>query len=214
MTQQIILKSRPTGIPNIGNFEIRNIEVPGIGPGQVRLIAHTFSVDPYMRGRMSDAPSYITPFEVGAPVIGGGIARVVESEAEGFCAGNYVMGFLPWQKEIVIDAAGLNLVDEKIAPLSYYLGILGMPGLTAWFGLLEIGKPKSGETVVVSGAAGAVGIVTGQIAKIKGCRVIGITGDDNKADYLLNELHFDSVINYKNNPKSGRGYRISLPIGY
>jgi NADPH-dependent curcumin reductase CurA len=213
MTQQIILKSRPTGIPNIGNFEIRNIEVPGIGPGQVRLIAHTFSVDPYMRGRMSDAPSYITPFEVGAPVIGGGIARVVESEAEGFCAGNYVMGFLPWQKEIVIDAAGLNLVDEKIAPLSYYLGILGMPGLTAWFGLLEIGKPKSGETVVVSGAAGAVGIVTGQIAKIKGCRVIGITGDDNKADYLLNELHFDSVINYKTTLNLGEAIASACPSG-
>ncbi len=213
MTQQIILSSRPTGIPDPKNFETKEVNIPGIGPGQVRLIVHTFSVDPYLRGRMSDVRSYIAPFQIGEPILSGAIARVAESRADGFVAGNYVMGLLPWQKEIVIDAAGLNLIDEKMAPLSYYLGILGMPGLTAWFGLLEIGKPKSGETVVVSGAAGAVGIVTGQIAKIQGCRVIGITGDDNKADYLLNELHFDASINYKTTTNLDEAIVSACPSG-
>ncbi|MCX6238616.1 MAG: NADP-dependent oxidoreductase [Bacteroidia bacterium] len=197
MTQQIILKSRPIGVPTPGNFETRTVEIPAITNGMVRLKAHTFSVDPYMRGRMSDAKSYIAPYSVGEPIVGGGIARVVESNADGFNVGDFVLGMIPWQEEMVVDAIGLQVIDGSIAPLSYYLGILGMPGLTAYFGLLDIGKPKRGETVVVSGAAGAVGIVVGQIAKIQGCRVIGIAGDDIKMNYLLNELHFDSVINYK-----------------
>jgi len=146
---------------------------------------------------MGEAPSYIAPFQIGEPIIGGGVALVSESKVSGIEVGNYVMGYMPWQEEIVTDAIGLMVVDKNIAPLSYYLGILGMPGLTAWFGLLDIGKPKSGETVVISGAAGAVGIVAGQIAKIHGCNVNGITGDDSKADYLIKELKFDSVINYK-----------------
>lgn len=213
MNQQIILKSRPAGIPNLENFETKEVNIPGIGPGQVRLIAHTFSVDPYLRGRMSGAPSYIPPFQINEPIIGGAIARVAESRADGYIAGNYIVGLLPWQKEMVIDAAGLTLIDENIAPLSYYLGILGMPGLTAWFGLLEIGKPKSGETVVVSGAAGAVGIVVGQIAKTQGCRVVGIAGDDKKADYLLNELHFDGVINYKTTSNLEKAIISACPSG-
>jgi NADPH:quinone reductase len=197
MTQQIILKSRPEGIPTLGNFETKTAEIPAIATGMVRLKAHTFSVDPYMRGRMSDAKSYVAPYAVGEPIMGGGVACVVESRADGFKVGDFVLGMIPWQEEMAVDASGLQLVDEKIAPLSYYLGILGMPGLTAYFGLLDIGKPQKGETVVVSGAAGAVGIVVGQIAKIKGCRIVGIAGDDAKVNYLLNELHFDSVINYK-----------------
>ena len=213
MTKQIILKLRPVGLPTPENFEIREIEIPGIADGQVRLISHLISVDPYMRGRMNDSPSYIAPFEVGSPMAGGAIARVAESRAEGFKVGSYVMGFLPWQQEIVMDAAGLNIVDETLAPLSYYLGILGMPGLTAWFGLLEIGKLKNGETVVISGAAGAVGIVAGQLAKIKGCRVVGIAGDDNKCNYLLNELKFDAVINYKTTPDLGPAIASACPTG-
>jgi len=197
MTNQIILKSRPIGIPTPGNFEKRMVEIPAITSGMVRLKAHTFSVDPYMRGRMSDAKSYIAPYSVGEPIVGGGIARVVESNADGFNVGDFVLGMIPWQEEMVVDSIGLQVINGNIAPLSYYLGILGMPGLTAYFGLLDIGKPKRGETVVVSGAAGAVGIVVGQIAKIQGCRVIGIAGNDAKVNYLLNELHFDSVINYK-----------------
>lgn len=213
MTQQIILKSRPAGIPTLDNFETRLVEIPAIATGQLRLIAHTLSVDPYMRGRMSDARSYIAPFSVGEPIMGGGVALVTESRADGFSVGDYVMGFIPWQEEMVIDASGLKVVDENIAPLSYYLGILGMPGLTAYFGLLEIGKPKNGETVVVSGAAGAVGIVAGQLAKMRGCHVVGITGDDAKVNYLQKELQFDSVINYKTTLNLDTAIALACPSG-
>jgi len=213
MTQQIILKSRPIGVPTLGNFETKTIEIPEITKGMVRLKAHTFSVDPYMRGRMNDGKSYISPFTVGEPITGGAIACVVESEADGFKVGDFVLGMLPWQEEMVIDAIGLQVVNENIAPLSYYLGILGMPGLTAYFGLLDIGKPKKGETVVVSGAAGAVGIVVGQIAKILGCRVVGIAGDDAKINYLLNELHVDSVINYKSAKNLRKSIASACPSG-
>jgi len=213
MVKQIILKSRPVGMPTPENFEIKAAEIPAIAHGMVRLVAHTFSVDPYMRGRMSAAKSYIAPFTVNEPIIGGGVARVAESLAPGFKVGDFVMGMIPWQEEMVIDASGLQVVDGQIAPLSYYLGILGMPGLTAYFGLLDIGKPKRGETVVVSGAAGAVGIVVGQLAKIQGCRVVGIAGDDAKVNYLLNELHFDSVINYKTNTNLDKAVALACPSG-
>jgi len=197
MIKQIVLKSRPVGKSTESNFETRLVEIPDVAEGEVRLVAHTFSVDPYLRGRMSDAKSYVAPFQVGEAIVSGLIAQVVESKADNLKVGDYVMERLPWQEEMVVPAKGLQVVDGKIAPLSYYLGILGMPGLTAYFGLLDIGKPQKGETVVVSGAAGAVGMVVGQIAKIMGCRVIGIAGDDDKVNYLLKELNFDSVINYK-----------------
>jgi len=200
MTNQIVLKSRPIGLPTSDNFETREVSVPELANGQVRLLPHTLSVDPYMRGRMNDGPSYVPPFQLGEPIMGGGVALVTESKASGYPVGSYVMGFLPWQQEIVIDATGLNSVDPAMAPLSYFIGILGMPGLTAYFGLKEIGKLQPGETIVISGAAGAVGIVAGQLAKIKGCRVVGITGDEKKKKYLLEELHFDGVINYKTSP--------------
>ena len=197
MKKQIVLKSRPVGKPTVSNFETRLVEIPNVAEGEVRLVVHIFSVDPYLRGRMSDAKSYIAPFQVGEPIVSGLIAQVVESKAYNLKVGDYVMERLPWQEEMVVPASGLQKIDEKIAPLSYYLGVLGMPGLTAYFGLLDIGKPQKGETVVVSGAAGAVGMVVGQIAKMMGCRVIGIAGDDAKVNYLLKELNFDSVINYK-----------------
>ena len=197
MTKQIVLKSRPFGTPTAGNFETRSIELPTVNEGEASLVAHTFSVDPYLRGRMSNAKSYIAPFQVGEPIVSGLVARVIESKADNLNVGDYVMDRLPWQEEMVVPVAGLQKVDEKLAPLSYYLGILGMPGLTAYFGLLDIGKPQKDETVVVSGAAGAVGLVVGQIAKIQGCRVVGIAGDDSKNEYLMKELNFDAVINYK-----------------
>jgi len=153
MTKQIILKSRPTGKPITDNFKTRLIEVPEVADGEVRLAAHLFSVDPYMRGRMSDAKSYVEPYQVGEAIVGGLIAKVVESKSKELKVGDYVIGSLPWQEEMVVPAKGLQLLDEKTAPLSYYLGVLGMPGLTAYFGLLDIGKPQKGETVVVSGAA-------------------------------------------------------------
>lgn len=213
MTQQIVLKSRPIGVPSLINFETRTVEIPEVTQGMVRLKAHTFSVDPYMRGRMSDAKSYVAPFTVGGPIVGGGIAQVIESKAEGFKTGDFVVGMIPWQEEMVIDAIGLQLVDENIAPLSYYLGILGMPGMTAYFGLLDIGKPKKGETVVISGAAGAVGIVVGQIAKIHGCRVIGIAGDQKKIDYLINDLGLDAAINYKSETNMAGALAAACPDG-
>ena len=213
MVKQIILKSRPVGFPTAGNFEIREIEIPELTTGQVRLIPHTISVDPYLRGRMNDGPSYVAPFQVGEPMAGGAIAMIKESRAEGYETGRYVMGFLPWQEEIVIEAKGLNVLDDSIAPLSFYLGVLGMPGLAAWFGLEEIGNLKNGETIVISGAAGAVGIVAGQLAKLRGCRVVGIAGDDAKVKYLLDELNFDAAINYKTSPDLYKAISEACPNG-
>lgn len=213
MKKQIVLKSRPVGKPAESNFENRLIELPNVAEGEVRLLAHTFSVDPYMRGRMSDAKSYVAPYQVGEAIVGGVVAKVVESRADNLKVGDYVLGMLPWQEEMVVPASGLQKVDEKIAPLSYYLGILGMPGLTAYFGLLDICKPQKGETVVVSGAAGAVGMVVGQIAKIQGCRVVGIAGDNTKVDYLLNKLNFDAVINYKTTVNLDTDLAAACPSG-
>jgi len=197
MNKQIVLKSRPVGIPVVSNFEIKEVSVPTIKEGELLLKSKVTSVDPYMRGRMSDAKSYAAPFEVGKPIAGGVVAEVVESKHPDFKVGDTVLGAFPWQEVFSANGSEATKVDGNIAPLSYYLGILGMPGLTAYFGLLDIGKPQKGETVVVSGAAGAVGIVVGQIAKIHGCRVVGIAGDQSKVDYLMNELGFDAAINYK-----------------
>lgn len=196
MNKQILLKSRPIGKPTLENFEIVDALVPLANEGELLVKAKYVSVDPYMRGRMSDAKSYVPPFEVGRAIEGGVVAEVIESHHANFKTGDMVVAPLQWQEIQAVAADKVTKLDPKVAPLSYYLGILGMPGLTAYFGLLEIGKPVAGETVVVSGAAGAVGVVVGQIAKIKGCHVIGIAGSDEKKHYLINELKFDDVINY------------------
>ncbi|TPE46041.1 NADP-dependent oxidoreductase [Pontibacter mangrovi] len=193
----ILLASRPTGTPTLDNFKFENRELPALQEGEVLLKALYVSVDPYMRGRMSDAESYVAPYAVGEPISGGVVAEVVDSKSESLPTGAIVLGRLPWQQYIVHNGNGLSKIDPGIAPLSYHLGILGMPGLTAYFGLLHIGNPKEGETVVVSGAAGAVGTVVGQIAKLKGCRVVGVAGTDDKVAYLKNDLGFDEAINYK-----------------
>jgi len=197
MNKQIVLKKRPIGVPTVSNFEVIEVSVPTIGEGELLLKPKVVSVDPYMRGRMSDAKSYVAPFEIGKPIAGGVVAEVVESKHPDFKAGDDVIGSFPWQEVFTAKGSEASKVDGSIAPFSYYLGILGMPGLTAYFGLLDIGKPQKGETLVVSGAAGAVGIVVGQIAKIHGCRVVGIAGDQSKVDYLINDLGFDAAINYK-----------------
>lgn len=196
-TEQIILKSRPRGLPTEENFRFENIQLPELKSGEVLLEANCFSVDRYMRGRMNDAKSYVPPFQIDQPIEGGVIAKVTDSKSDDFKVGDMVLARLPWRLKTVAPSKILQKVDTRQAPASYYLGILGMPGLTAYFGLLDIGKPKAGETVVVSGAAGAVGIVAGQIAKIKGCRVIGIAGSDNKIKSLKEEFGFDEGINYK-----------------
>ena len=195
MNRQIILKSRPKGLPTQVNFEISEIQVPSLNDGELLVKAKFISVDPYMRSRMSDAKSYVPSFEVGKPFDGGVVAEVIESLHPGFIAGDAILGHLQWQEIQTVKAESVTKLDKKV-PLSYYLGILGMPGLTAYFGLNEIGKPVAGETVVVSGAAGAVGMVVCQIARLKGCRVVGIAGSDEKNAYLKNVLKVDEVINY------------------
>lgn len=196
-TKQIVLASRPKGIPTLENFNTKDFELAEIKDNEVLLEALYFSVDPYMRGRMNDAKSYAPPFEIGKPIAGGVIAKVIKSNSVNFKENDIVTGNLPWQQQCIATETSLLKIDTSIAPASYYLGILGMPGLTAYFGLMHIGKPKTGETVVVSGAAGAVGIVVGQIAKLQGCRVVGIAGTDEKVKLLKEEFGFDEVINYK-----------------
>ena len=196
-TKQIVLSSRPKGKPVMANFETKNIDLPELADKEIVLEAMYFSVDPYMRGRMNDAKSYAPPFELGKPITGGVIAKVIKSNATNFKENDLVTGNLPWQQHCIATENSVVKIDTTIAPASYYLGVLGMPGLTAYFGLTHIGKPKNGETVVVSGAAGAVGLVAGQIAKMHGCRVIGIAGTDEKVKLLKEEFGFDEVINYK-----------------
>ena len=182
-------------MPSASNFDLAETAAPSPKEGELLLKALYISVDPYMRSRMSDAKSYVPPFEVGKPMDGGVVAEVIESRHPDFISGDAVLGHLQWQEIQTVNAQQVTKLD-KAAPLSYYLGILGMPGLTAYFGLNEIGKPVVGETVVVSGAAGAVGMVVCQIAKLKGCRVVGIAGSDEKNAYLKDILKVDEVINY------------------
>lgn len=193
----IQLKSRPEGKPTLSNFEfVEEDKTSTITEGEILLEAAYVSVDPYLRGRMSDAKSYIPPFKLNEPIHSGVVAKVLESKNEKFQVGDYVSGMLNWSTQQVSNGEGLNKVDPEKAPLSTYLGVLGMTGLTAYLGLTEIGKPKKGETIVVSGAAGAVGSVVGQIAKTLGLRVIGIAGTDEKIEMLKSKFGFDEGINY------------------
>jgi len=195
--KQIILASRPAGSPALDNFATLDTEVPQPKDGEVLVRSRYLSVDPYMRGRMSDRKSYVAPFAVNEVMNGGVVGEVVESRSPAFVPGDIVTGQLGWQLYSVARAEELRKVDPNFAPVTTALGVLGMPGLTAYFGLMDIGKPAEGETVVVSGAAGAVGMTVCQIAKIKGCRVVGIAGSDEKNEYLEHELWVDSTINYK-----------------
>ncbi len=212
-TRTILLNERPQGLPADTTFKFTEEELPELQDGQVLLKALYISVDPYMRGRMSDAKSYVPPYKLNEPIAGGIIAEVTESRNAKLPQGSVVLGNLPWQTYSISDGKGLTMIDPKIAPLSYYLGILGMPGITAYCGLLFIGDPKPGETVVVSGAAGAVGSVVGQIAKLKGCRVIGIAGSDDKVAYLKQELGFDDAINYKSTSDMRSALKAACPDG-
>jgi NADPH:quinone reductase len=194
---RILLKERPQGLPNEQTFEFEKLELSELQEGEVRLKALYISVDPYMRGRMSEQKSYVAPFQVGQPISGGVVAEVTASNSERLNVGDFVLGELPWQTEQVAKDRYLQKLDPGLAPLPTYLGLLGMPGLTAYFGLLDIGQPKEGETVVVSGGAGAVGMTVGQLAIIKGARAVGIAGTEEKCRYLVEELGFDAAINYK-----------------
>ncbi|MEC1404600.1 NADP-dependent oxidoreductase [Bacillus subtilis] len=194
--QQIQLARRPQGVPVHEDFRFETIPVPEPNQGEVLVKTLYVSVDPYMRGRMQDTKSYVEPFTLDEALSGGVIAEVV-SDGNHLKKGDIVIGNLSWQEFSAVSESALRKIDTSIAPATAYLGILGMTGLTAYFGLLDIGRPKEGETVVVSGAAGAVGSTVGQIAKIKGARVVGIAGSDEKIDYLKQQLQFDEAINYK-----------------
>ncbi|MBV9495394.1 MAG: NADP-dependent oxidoreductase [Acidobacteria bacterium] len=197
VNRQILLKSRPEGAPNANHFELVQRDLPTIIGGQMLRRTLWLSVDPYMRARMSTAKSYLPPANVGEPMPGGTVSQVVASNDPSFAAGDIVLGYDGWQEYAVGDGKGLRKIDPSKAPLSWHLGILGMPGLTAYVGLLDIGQPKAGETVVISSAAGAVGSIAGQIAKLHGCRVIGIAGTVDKCAYVMGDLGFDDCINYR-----------------
>jgi len=198
MNKQVLLAARPVGLPKESDFQLVESPLALPGPSQFLVRSLLLSVDPYMRPMMvAERKSYRPPAELGQVMIGGAVAEVVESQHPGFARGDIVVGMFGWQQYAISDGTGVRKVDPSLAPISTALGVLGMPGLSAYFGLLEIGKPQAGETVVVSGAAGAVGSLAGQIAKIQGCRVIGVAGSDEKVRWLTEELGFDAAFNYR-----------------
>ena len=205
--QQIHLVSRPNGEASVDNFKQVEAEVPELKDGQVLVRHHFMSLDPYMRGRMNDAKSYAVPQPLNAVMQGGTVGEVVASKHTGFRVGDKVVGFGGWQQFSVVDASvpgTLRKVDTAHIPLSAYLGAVGMPGVTAWYGLTQICKPAAGKTIAVSAASGAVGSAVGQLAKARGCRVVGIAGGAEKCGYVARELGFDACIDYKahGDPKS------------
>ncbi|MEN9418738.1 MAG: hypothetical protein RI988_2358 [Pseudomonadota bacterium] len=200
LNHQILLASRPAGEPTSDNFRLVQAELPPLPDGHVLVRHHYLSLDPYMRGRMNEGKSYAQPQPLGAVMIGGTVGEVLESRHPGFAVGDDVVGMGGWQTHAVVDASQpglLRKVDTTHIPLSAYLGAVGMPGVTAWMGLTQIIEPRAGETVVVSAASGAVGGAVGQLAKARGCRVVGIAGGPDKCDYTVRELGFDACIDYK-----------------
>ena len=211
--RRILLASRPVGWPEPAHFNLVTEAIPEPGPKEVLVRALWLSVDPYMRGRMSAAKSYAKPVEIGEVMTGGMVGQVAKSNHPGFRLGDIVEGSMGWQDYAAVDGAILRKIDPKLAPIQTGLGVLGMPGMTAYFALLEVCQPKAGDTVVVSGAAGAVGQIVGQIAKINGCRVVGIAGGDDKLAYIQRELGFDATINYKSSNDLSAAVRQACPNG-
>ena len=195
--RQILLKSRPAGRPSPANFELVDRALPDAREGEVLRRTMFLSLDPYMRGRMSDAPSYAQPVPLGGVMCGHTVSEVIESRNPKFGKGDIVAGYDGWQEYAVSTGADLRKLDTADVPVTTAIGVLGMPGMTAWFGLADIGRPIAGETVVVSAAAGAVGSAAGQLAKIRGCRVVGVAGSDAKCRYVVEELGFDQCVDYK-----------------
>ena len=197
---QCLLASRPQAEASAANFGFATVDTPALQDGQVLVRHHYLSLDPYMRGRMNDSKSYADPHPLGTPMIGGTAGEVVESKHPKFAVGDKVVGMGGWQQASVVDAnvlGALRKVDTTHIPLSHYLGAVGMPGVTAWYGLVKICAPKAGETVVVTAASGAVGSAVGVLAKARGCRVVGIAGGQDKCDYVVNDLGFDACVDYK-----------------
>jgi NADPH-dependent curcumin reductase CurA len=196
-SRHVLLSARPSGAPKPSDFRLEEITVPDPGPGEVLVRNIYMSVDPYMRGRMNDRKSYAPSWQLGRPADGRAIGEVLQSRNDRFKPGDCVASMLGWREHFVSSGEGLRVVDRSVAPLSAYLGVLGMPGFTGWYGLKEIGRPKAGETLVVSGAAGAVGSLVVQLGKIWGCRVVGTAGTDAKCAWLAKELGADAAINYR-----------------
>ncbi len=195
--KQVLLASRPQGTVEESHFRIVESDIPKAGDNEFVVRNHYLSLDPYMRGRMDNEKSYAAKAEVGAVMVGTAVGEVIESKHEKFNPGEFVETRTGWQEYGVSNGGGVRKLDPNYVPLSAYLGVVGMPGVTAWIGLNEHGKPKAGETVVVSAASGAVGSAVGQLAKLKGCRAVGIAGGKAKCDYVVNELGFDACIDYK-----------------
>lgn len=195
--RQLVLAARPKGAPTKDTLTLKQTAVPTVGAGQMLLRTHYLSLDPYMRGRMSDAPSYAAPVEIGDVMIGGTVAQVVTSDIDGFAQGDFVLSFNGWQDYAVSDGTGVTNLGQTPDHPSWALGILGMPGFTAWAGLTQIGAPRPGETIVVAAATGPVGATVGQIGKILGCRIVGIAGGPEKCAYAVDTLGFDACIDHK-----------------
>jgi NADPH-dependent curcumin reductase CurA len=217
--QQILLDNRPQGEAVASNFKLVATDTPALQEGQVLVRNHYLSLDPYMRGRMNDAKSYAQPQPLGEVMQGGTAGEVVESRSPKFAVGDKVVGFGGWQEYTVVDASqpgSLKKVDTTHVPLSHYLGAVGMPGVTAWYGLVKIIAPKEGDTVVVSAATGAVGSAFAALAKARGCRVVGIAGGPEKCQYAVDELHFDACIDYKEHSDGkamGKALKDACPKG-
>ena len=195
--QKIVLASRPQGHVTPDNFRLEQATVAALTEGQVLVRNHYLSLDPYMRGRMEESKSYAAPQPIGDVMIGGTVGEVVDSKHAQFAVGDKVVGMGGWAEMSVADGRELRKVDTTHIPLSAYLGAVGMPGMTAWYGFNHIMQPKAGETIVVSAASGAVGSVVGQLAKLRGCRAVGIAGGAEKCAYVVNELGFDACVDYK-----------------
>jgi len=195
--RKVLLASRPQGAVTEQNFRIVDAPMPQPAEGEVLVRNEWLSLDPYMRGRMSDAKSYVPPAQLDEVMVGQTVGEVVDSRNPRVSVGDKVLTQLGWQSHGIANGADVTKVDARHVPASYYLGVLGMPGFTAWFGLFEIGQPRAGETVVVSAASGAVGSVVGQLAKIRGCRAVGIAGGRAKCDHVVHELGFDACVDHR-----------------
>lgn len=211
-SRQILLAARPSGAPQPSDFKLVEVSVADPGPGEVLVKNLYMSVDPYMRGRMNDRRSYAKPWEVGQPADGRAVGQVVKSNHPKLKVGDLVSSMLGWREYFVSDGEGLSVLDRSL-PLPAYLGVLGVPGFTGWYGLKEIGKPKAGETLVVSGAAGATGSLVVQMGKILGLRVVGTAGNDEKCAWLTKELGADAAINYRKAPDLFEALRAACPQG-
>src|SRR5450432_275995 len=210
--KRVVLASRPVGEPKPSDFRIEDYTPPTPGGGEVLLRTIWLSLDPYMRGRMSDGPSYATPVPVGGVMEGGTVSEVIASNNKDYARGDIVLSRAGWQTHAISDGVGLRKVDPKLGSASTALGVLGMPGMTAYTGLLDIGKPQAGETVVVAAASGAVGSAVGQIARIKGARAVGIAGGKDKCDYVKSELGFDDCLDHRD-PDLAAKLKAACPKG-